>query len=135
MNKKLAKEPVRLREKALTNGNKSLYLDIYRDGKRKYEFLKLYIVPEKKQEEKNQNLETLKTAQRIRAKRQIELQNDEYGFPNKSKIKTPFLYYFRTMCEASKKKDSAGSLGNWYSCLKHLERYCTEETTFERHYN
>ena len=30
------KEPIRLRMKELANGNKSLYLDIYRDGKRTY---------------------------------------------------------------------------------------------------
>ena len=34
------KEPIRLRMKELANGNKSLYLDIYRDGKRTYEYLK-----------------------------------------------------------------------------------------------
>ena len=35
------KEPVRLRERVLANGERSLYLDIYRDGKRSREFLKL----------------------------------------------------------------------------------------------
>ena len=29
-----AKEPIRLRTKKLSNGNLSLYLDFYRDGKR-----------------------------------------------------------------------------------------------------
>ena len=42
-----AKEPIRLRMKDLSNGSKSLYLDIYRDGKRSYEYLKMYIIPEK----------------------------------------------------------------------------------------
>ena len=36
------KEPIRLRMKDLANGNKSLYLDIYRDGKRTYEYLKMF---------------------------------------------------------------------------------------------
>ena len=40
------KEPIRLRMKSLSNGSKSLYLDIYRDGKRTYEYLKMYIIPE-----------------------------------------------------------------------------------------
>ena len=39
------KEPVRLREKPLKDGVKSLYLDIYQDGQRHYEYLKLYINP------------------------------------------------------------------------------------------
>jgi len=55
-------------------------LDIYRDGKREYEYLKLYIVPAKTPLDKEQNKETLATAQAIKAKRQIELQNGEYGF-------------------------------------------------------
>ena len=38
------KEPIRLRMKPLSDGSKSLYLDIYRDGKRTYEYLKMYIV-------------------------------------------------------------------------------------------
>lgn len=40
------KEPIKLRVKHLANGNKSIYLDMYMNGKRKYEFLKLYIIPE-----------------------------------------------------------------------------------------
>lgn len=35
------KEPIRLRTKELANGSKSLYLDIYRNGKRTYEYLKM----------------------------------------------------------------------------------------------
>lgn len=44
---KSTKEPVRLRVKNLANGVQSLYLDCYVDGKRSYEFLKLYLIPEK----------------------------------------------------------------------------------------
>ena len=36
----IQKEPVKLREKKLANGNVSLYLDIYRNGKRQKEYLK-----------------------------------------------------------------------------------------------
>lgn len=42
------KEPVRIRTKKLANGNLSLYLDIYYNQKRSYEFLSLYLIPEKK---------------------------------------------------------------------------------------
>ena len=38
------KEPVRIRTKRLSNGCESIYLDIYMDGRRRYEFLKLYII-------------------------------------------------------------------------------------------
>lgn len=33
------KEPIRIRVKQLSNGNRSLYLDKYTNGKREYEFL------------------------------------------------------------------------------------------------
>lgn len=39
------KEVVRLRTKPIKNGNLSLYLDIYYKGVRKYEFLRIYLVP------------------------------------------------------------------------------------------
>ena len=42
---KSTKEPVRLRVKNLVNGVQSLYLDCYVDGKRSYEFLKLFLIP------------------------------------------------------------------------------------------
>ena len=45
------KEPVRIRQRKLKNGNISLYLDIYSDGVRKYESLSLYLVPEKDPEQ------------------------------------------------------------------------------------
>lgn len=38
------KEPVRIREKRLNDGNVSLYLDMYYMGARKKEGLKLYLV-------------------------------------------------------------------------------------------
>lgn len=64
-----AKEPIRLRSKKLANGNLFLYLDFYRDGKREYEFLKLYLVPEKTKADKIKNEETLRTANAIKRKR------------------------------------------------------------------
>ena len=61
-NKKTSKlkEPIRLRMKDLSNGNKSLYLDIYRDGKRSYEYLKMYIIPETDDDARKRNQATLK---------------------------------------------------------------------------
>ena len=58
---KSTKEPVRLRVKNLANGVQSLYLDCYVDGKRSYEFLKLYLIPEPWQRLKTKPLYRLPT--------------------------------------------------------------------------
>ena len=57
--KKSESVPVRIRFKELENGNKSIYLDIYYEKKRRYEFLKLYLVPENSAEARAQNEHTL----------------------------------------------------------------------------
>lgn len=123
------KEMVRLRERELSNGNKSLYLDIYRNGKREREFLKLYLIKEKDAVDREKNRQTLATARAIQSDRQIKLQNGEYDFTRQYSPETPFLPYYRKMCE-----DRLGSPGNWgnrRSCLKFLEMYCDENTTFK----
>lgn len=79
-----AKEPVRIRFKELTNGNKSIYLDIYRNGKRTYEFLKLYIVPELDPASKALNEHNMALANKVKADRIIELTNNENGVSNAS---------------------------------------------------
>lgn len=87
------KEPVRIRFKKLANGNQSIYLDFYRNGQRKYEFLKLYLIPnpvvvdvETKENGvqvlKTQNDKTLEAARAIKAQRVLELTNGEAGIRN-----------------------------------------------------
>ena len=117
------KEPIKIREKKLRNGNISLYLDIYRNGKREYEFLKLYLVPEKTRQDKEQNKRTMLLANSIKAKRMVDLQNGEFGFKSAYKEETLFYPYYRNMCEKRLGKESRGNWGNWRSCLKHLEKY------------
>ena len=73
------KEPIRIRRKKLTNGNVSLYLDIYLNGKREYEFLKLYLIPEKTKADREANRQTLQLANSIKARRIVEVQNGEHG--------------------------------------------------------
>ena len=63
------KEPIKVRLKSLADGNKSIYLDIYYKGVRKYEYLKLYLVPEINPVCKEQNKQTMAVAERIKAER------------------------------------------------------------------
>ena len=75
--KKSESVPVRIRFKDLENGNKSIYLDIYHERKRRYEFLKLYLIPETSAEAKAQNEHTLKAANAIKAQRIIDIANNK----------------------------------------------------------
>ena len=72
----------------------SLYLDIYLNGQRSYEYLKLYLIPETNKEDKRRNQETLKLAEAIRAKQLVELQNSEYGFKSPFKEDSNFYEYY-----------------------------------------
>lgn len=76
------KEPIRLRTKELANGSKSLYLDIYRNGKRTYEYLKMYLIPETDRNARQQNETTMAAANAIKSKRIIELTSGEAGIMN-----------------------------------------------------
>ena len=67
-NEMKAKEPVKLRFKKLSNANQSIYLDIYYKGKRYYEFLKLYLTPERFPEDRDKNRITLRLANSIRTR-------------------------------------------------------------------
>lgn len=110
-------------------GMTSLYLDYYHKGKRKTEYLKLYLDPDAKtKEEKEVNKKTLQLAETIRAQRQIEIQNGVYGFRDNEKLKANFIDYIELLTE--KRKDSTGNYGNWDSMLKHLKSYIPMDITF-----
>ena len=81
---KNTKEPVRLREKEVANGVRSLYLDIYVNGKRSYEFLKLYLIPETNPQAKVQNENTMRAANTIKLNRILEITNNKAGLKNTS---------------------------------------------------
>lgn len=125
------KEPVKLRRKTLVNGNISLYLATYLNGKREYEFLRLYLNPEKTKADRERNRETLALANSIKAQRIVDIQNGRHGFNPDHKTKTQFFDYYRALTEKRRKKESRGNFSNWASCLHHLKQYePREEITF-----
>ncbi|PKP34946.1 MAG: recombinase [Bacteroidetes bacterium HGW-Bacteroidetes-17] len=104
------------------NGKTSLYLDYYQKGKRKLEYLGMYLKPKPRTpEERELNNKTLKLAESIRAKRQIEIQNGTYGFADLEKMNSNFITYFEIL--ADKRQESDGNYGNWLSALKHLRNF------------
>ncbi|KPK91123.1 hypothetical protein AMJ80_07675, partial [bacterium SM23_31] len=88
---------VTLRKRKLSRNRYSLYLDIYYHGKRYYEFLKLYLG-----KDNVSNKETLRLAENIRAKRQLEIQNNEYGFIPSFKRNLNFVDYFKKIADNKK---------------------------------
>ncbi len=62
---------ITLRSKPVANGSRSLYLEYYEKGKRTYEFLCLYLIPEVDEQAKRENENALKKAQVIKAERTI----------------------------------------------------------------
>lgn len=125
--KTIEKEPVTIRFKELANGNKSIYLDIYKDGKRKYDFLKLYLVPEVgrgKAEAKRKNAETMAVVNVIKAQRVLEIKNGMAGIvTQKSKMKLmDFIDMYASRKLKSTKSDEDPN-GVVRSTKKHLILY------------
>ena len=84
------KEPVKVRTKKLADGSESYYLDIYVDGKRSYEFLKLYLLPEINPMVKEQNRATKAAVEAIKSKRIIELTHSKAGL-KKTSVRSKML--------------------------------------------
>ena len=102
---KNTKEPVRLREKELANGVRSLYLDIYVNGKRSYEFLKLHLIPESNPQAKVQNENTMRAANTIKLNRILEITNNKAGLKNTSiRAKVLLKDWMETFRQAQEQK-------------------------------
>lgn len=114
------KDPVKLRSKTLKNGNLSLYLDIYSKGQRKYEFLRLYLIPEQSRADKEHNRHCLQLAHSIRMRRLVELQKTLYtDGASFQKQHSNFLDYIDLFIKSHKKAYRSLSTG----LKNHLKRY------------
>lgn len=121
-----AKEPIRIRERKLTNGSRSLYLDMYSRGIRKVESLGLYIVPEKTPFDKAQNENARQVAQKIKSERILALQT--YGINQWEKIQQSFVPLTRFLEEYEQEQSgvSASTVrGRKYMRLR-IEQYLRE---------
>ena len=122
-----AKEPIKLRSRATSGGSRSLYLDIYMDGARHYEYLKLYLVPEKTKRDREANKQTMQLAEAIKAKRIVELQSGRYGFKeNKNKVYA--LEYYKSLVELAGRLNTIGHKYVWNSSYKVFCGFCTANT-------
>ena len=131
-----AKEPIRIRFKQLANGSQSIYLDYYKDGKRQYEFLKLYIVPEKTPIDKSANAQTLKLVNAVKAQKIVEMQNAAHGFKFSTiKQKVSLIDYLQALSSESKQAVGNATKGRhqvYDILIKRLKEYSGDQTTFRQ---
>lgn len=113
-----AKEPVKLRVKKLANGNGSLYLDMNYKGKRSYEFLKMYLIPEVNASARIQNANTMNAANAIKAQRIMEMNNERAGISSaRTRSKMLLMDLIRIYI---KRKEEAQSSPNTIRTYKNL---------------
>lgn len=69
---------VTLKERTLKSGVRTLYLEIYKKGgKRSYESLNLFLVPEVSKEDRLQNENTLKNALKLKSERVLGIEREK----------------------------------------------------------
>lgn len=121
--KKTESVPVRIRFKELKNGGKSIYLDIYVDGKRSYEFLKLSLVPETTPEARAQNEHTMKAANAIKARRILDLANKKTIVSMNEKARMPLVEWMKEYEQIRIKQGRLGVSDHVQACLAKLTKY------------
>lgn len=128
---------VALREKKISKGRKSLYLDFYpaiidkKTGKKtRRQFLKMYVFDKPRNaidKEHNKGVKAL--AENIRAQTQLDIQKETFGFISDTKRKTKFYEFFDKLTK--ERSQSEGNYGNWNATKKQLEGYMRNGPTME----
>lgn len=111
---------VSLKTRKGKNGE-ALYLDIAHKGKRKKEYLSLYLTGDKQADK-----ETLKVAETIRIKRLAELQKVE------SLEIEPDKYLFKLVTEAQATKETERTKLNYTAILNHLKEFYKEDIKIKK---
>jgi len=127
---------VKLREKPISKGRKSLYLDFYpailnpdTGKKTRREFLNMYVIEKPKSPlDRSHNKQTISLANSIRSKRELEIQHQTYGFKSKAKKHKDFMKFFNDVTK--NKYTSEGNYASWTSTEKQLKAYRPNGATF-----
>ena len=117
---------VKLRKKKLSGGKISLYLDIYLNGQRQYEFLNLHLFKGTNSRIKATNKDMLELAETIRENRQTELQYSEHDIIPRFKRNADFVKYFKKVGESKGRSSMI-----WKSTLNHLKEFTGEQVSFK----
>lgn len=116
-----------LREKKISKGRKSLYLDFYpaiphpaTGVPTRREFLGLYLLEKPKTEiEKADNKTTKILAEQIWLKRKTEVQSGDFGFLDTRPKQTDFIAYF----DAIAQRKEINNRAVWFSAMKQFQQF------------
>lgn len=122
---------VYLRQKPITKGRMSLYLDYWPAVRNPHtgrlsrrEFLGFYIYAEPKNDiERDYNEAMLTQGELIRCRRQEQVINKQFGFMDRHQEKADFLDYFKKMCKGKPQK--------WEIVYRHFETFVKGKCLFE----
>lgn len=102
---------ITIRKKPLKNGDQSLYLDYYHQGRRQYEFLKLYLTGDRKTDKEKEKLALI-----VKNQREIDLFSGIHGIIPEHRKHTSLVSFAKPIIE--KKGRSNGA-----ALLTYLERH------------
>jgi integrase/recombinase XerD len=122
---------VKLRKRKNGDGTTSLYLDIYHNGERKYEFLKhLKLTKASTPTDRLQNKENLQLAEKITIKKAQELSANDYDMTSDIGKKTIVAEWMQNFVDSYKKKDKRNMQGALNRFIKFLEEEKLTGLTF-----
>ena len=129
------REPIALRTKALKGGRQSLYLDTYVEAGRthSYEFLKLYLIPERSAQDREQNANTMQCARAIQAQRLMERAQGKAGIKPKKDNTMLLSDYLRNLAEIKAQQGQSDSNANIIKQMHaHLQQYHKRDITLSK---
>lgn len=125
-------DPVKIRFRNTKDGGKSIFLDYTLNGKRKFEFLKLYILPGKGKEIKAHNDYVMLMAQARKGQRLQDLQDDrrisELSAPQGSSVR--FCDYVEQLCE--KENITEKTKKAYRNMARFVKEFYTDRMTFRK---
>lgn len=126
-------ELVQIRHKPSANGKESLYLAYRINGKRYYEFPKLYLLPEEgkgKTANIAANKETMRLIKAMQAKKILQLSQDRSGIKVKAEPSKMLLTeYINQFIQYKQDTTSKGTVSTIRNLQRHLIKYAPEGTT------
>ena len=123
------KDPIKLRGKKLASSVR-LYLELYKNGSRSYQYLDYWLTVEKDEKDKEKNLETYEIAKTILYERIADYNKKGAGFVSSNRGKVNLIGYIEKQAEEALKR--SGNKHSYYATLlslaKHIEAFSGKRT-------